>query len=60
MNHIMTAPFNIQANAGKQIVIVCLTFSEENIRRFPKEGGALLSAPGHPKGASRTRYKTFI
>ena len=26
------------------------TFGEENIRKFPKEGGARLSAPGHPIG----------
>jgi len=39
-----------QANTGKQVLTVCQTFSEENIRRFPKEGGALLSAPGHPIG----------
>lgn len=28
------------------------TTGEENIRRFPKEGRALLSDPGHPIGAS--------
>jgi len=52
MIYTLTAPFLFSSEYRQTDFVVCPTFSEENTRRFPKEGDALLLAPGHPIGAS--------